>query len=67
MPFSGGPRICIGMNMSLLEQKIFLVYFLKRFQQVKLAPTGKITPKIGGLSITYSPDGDKLILELEKS
>jgi cytochrome P450 len=66
MPFSGGPRICIGMNMSLLEQKMFIVYFLKRFQQVKLAPSGKVTPKIGGLSITYAPDMDKLILNLEK-
>jgi cytochrome P450 len=60
MPFSGGPRICIGMNMSLLEQKIFLVYFLKRFQQVKLAPSGKVQPKIGGLSITYAPDIDNI-------
>jgi cytochrome P450 len=44
LPFSGGPRICIGMNMSLLEQKIFLVYFLNRFHHVKLAPTGKVGP-----------------------
>jgi cytochrome P450 len=66
MPFSGGPRICIGMNMSLLEQKIFLVYFLKRFQQVKLAPSGKVQPKIGGLSITYAPDIDNILLELVK-
>jgi len=67
MPFSGGPRICIGLNMSLLEQKIFLVYFFKRFQQVKLAPNGIVQPKIGGLSITYAADMDKMILELEKS
>jgi cytochrome P450 len=67
MPFSAGPRICIGMNMSLLEQKIFLVYFLKRFQQVKLAPTGKVAPKIGGLSVGYAPDYEKLILDLEKT
>jgi len=67
IPFSNGPRICIGFNFSLLEQKIFLVYLLKRFQQVKLAPTGVVTPKIGGLSITYSPVMEKIILQLEKS
>jgi len=66
-PFSSGPRICPGMNFSLLEQKIFLVYFFKRFQQVKLATNGKITPKIGGFSVTYSPATEKMILLLEKS
>jgi len=29
-------RICIGMNYSLLEQKIFLDFLLKRFKQVPL-------------------------------
>jgi cytochrome P450 len=67
MPFSNGPRICIGMSMSLLEQKIFLVYFLKRFQQVKLAPSGKVTGNIGGFTLNYGPDMDKLILDLEKT
>jgi len=37
LPFSGGPRICIGMNFSLIEQKIFLVYLLKTFKEIKLA------------------------------
>jgi cytochrome P450 len=67
IPFSNGPRICIGMNFSLMEQKIFLVYFLKRFQQVKLAPSGAIAPRIGGFSITYSPVMEKIVLKLEKS
>jgi len=67
MPFSNGPRICIGMNFSLMEQKIFLVYLLKRYQQVKLAPNGKITPRLGGIGIFNTPDMDKMILELEKT
>jgi cytochrome P450 len=66
MPFSTGPRICIGMNMSLLEQKIFLVYLLKQFQQIKLAPTSIITPKLGGIG-TNTPDTDKITLVLEKT
>jgi len=66
MPFSNGPRICIGMNFSLMEQKIFVVYLLKRFHQLKLAPNGKITPRLGGFG-TYCPDTDMMIIELEKS
>jgi len=66
MTFSNGPRICIGMNFSLLEQKIFLVNFLKQFQQVKMAPNSIITPKLGGIG-TNTPDTEKIILQLEKT
>jgi len=62
-PFSGGPRICIGMNFSLLEQKIFLVSLLKRFKDIKLDPEGEINPIHGGMQ-NYSPDLSKLILQL---
>jgi len=37
MPFSYGPRICIGMNFSLVEQKIFLATILREFSSIKLA------------------------------
>lgn len=65
MPFSGGPRVCIGMNFSLVEQKIFLVYLLKRFSDIKLSSTGEIRTRLGGLG-TYSVDTDKLILECSR-
>jgi cytochrome P450 len=58
MPFSYGPRTCIGMNFSLLEQKIFLVKLLKTFKDIKLAPNAVIETKVG--SIIYSPNPDKL-------
>jgi len=60
MPFSFGPRICIGMNFSLLEQKIFLVKILKRFKDIKLV--GEIKPKLGG-GLTYCPSFDKLVIQ----
>jgi len=32
IPFGGGSRICIGMSFSLLEQKLFLIKLLKKFE-----------------------------------
>jgi cytochrome P450 len=64
MPFSSGPRICIGMNFSLIEQKIFLVNFLKHFQKIQLAPNSIITPRLGGIG-TYTPDTDKIRSQLD--
>ncbi|KXN74925.1 cytochrome P450 [Conidiobolus coronatus NRRL 28638] len=31
MPFGGGSRMCIGFNFSLMEQKIYLIMLLQRF------------------------------------
>jgi len=61
MPFSQGPRVCIGMSFSLIEQKIFLVNLLKRFKEIKLAPKAVIKSKIGG--IINCPDTDSLIVQ----
>jgi len=60
MPFSIGPRVCIGMNFSLLEQKIFLVNLLKRFKEIKLAAGAEITHK--NTALINSPDTEKLIV-----
>jgi len=37
-PFGGGPRMCIGYHFALLEMKIALIEFAKRFQLPE--PTG---------------------------
>jgi len=41
IPFSYGPRICIGMNFSLTEQKIFLATILRQFSSIK-TPTNSV-------------------------
>jgi len=61
MPFSIDPRICIGMNFSLVEQKIFLVDLLKRFKEIKLSPNAQIKSKKFG--IVNSPVLDSLIVQ----
>jgi len=63
MPFSVGPRICIGMSFSLFEQKIFLINLLKKFKHIKLAPTGEIKYRKGGFN---APDTDKFIVQFIK-
>jgi cytochrome P450 len=45
MPFGLGPRLCIGNNFSLLEQKIFLVHTLLRYD-IKMDPNYKM--RFGG-------------------
>jgi len=63
IPFSYGPRICIGMNFSLVEQKIFLVKLLKQFKEIKLAPGAEIKHKIG--TFISAPDFDKLKIQFK--
>ncbi|KAI9293137.1 cytochrome P450 [Neoconidiobolus thromboides FSU 785] len=40
MPFSGGSRLCVGMNFSLIEQRIVLCLLLQKFQ-IQLGPRSK--------------------------
>jgi cytochrome P450 len=46
IPFSGGPRVCIGMNFSIQEQKIFLVTLFKTFPLFRLSPGSELKPSI---------------------
>jgi len=63
MPFLTGPRICIGMNFSLFEQKVFVVNLLKRFKEMKLVPNGEIKPKpVGSIN---TPQYEKFIIQFE--
>jgi len=52
LPFSNGPRVCIGQSFSLLEQKIFLTLLLKSYK-FELVPNLNI--KIQTFSVALSP------------
>jgi len=64
MPFSIGPRQCIGMTFSLLEQKVWLAVMLKKYKSIKLAPNGRVEKRYA--SLTNSVNFDHLIFDLER-
>jgi len=64
MTFSFGPRTCIGMNFSLLEQKIFLSTLLREYSSIQFAKDGKlVTDKT---KFFLCPDFDKLKIQCVK-
>ena len=35
IPFSSGPRNCIGQHLALIEAKVMIAFFLRRFELVR--------------------------------
>jgi len=52
LPFSSGPRVCIGQSFSLLEQKIFLTLLLKKY---KFELASNLHIRIQKFSIALTP------------
>ncbi|GFQ68458.1 cytochrome P450 4C1 [Trichonephila clavata] len=46
IPFSAGPRNCIGQKFALLEEKVVISNILRRFKVVSLDPSDRIHAKI---------------------
>jgi len=65
MPFSYGPRICLGMNFSILEQKIFLSTLLREFSKFQFAKDGRAVESAAS-NIFHSPDSKKLKIQFVK-
>ncbi len=55
--FSGGPRNCIGKNLSLLESKIALIKLLKRYSKIRLPEEKRMMHQ----KLMYEPVARKII------
>jgi len=55
IPFSLGPRICLGQNYALNEMSYFMVRLLQRFERFRLAEDRQLTPPW-----ISNPDSQKL-------
>jgi len=64
MPFSYGPRVCLGMNFSFLEQKIFLSTLLRDYSVEFTKGASLEVSKV--MSFIYLPKFDKLAVKLVK-
>ena len=54
MPFSTGPRNCIGKNFAILEMKIILANLFKKFLVFNANPDEKDLPMVGNITIRPS-------------
>ncbi|XP_025154925.1 cytochrome P450 9e2-like [Harpegnathos saltator] len=56
LPFSEGPRACVGMRMALLQMKACLAVFLKKYS-LELSPRTKMPLKMTPIALLPKPEG----------
>jgi len=63
LPFSLGPRMCIGMRLALLDMKVALVHLVKTFRFVRCSET-EVPIQFKKMGLLQAKNGVKLKLEL---
>lgn len=64
IPFSAGPRNCIGLKFAMLEMKAAVIKILKAFRVLPAIP--EHIPQFGGLIVLKSENGVRIRLEKRK-
>jgi len=64
-PFSRGPRVCMGMNFSLIEQKVFLATILREFSSFSTSKDCVI--ETVSKAFLSGPNFDKLTLQFVRA
>ncbi|RDD39816.1 Cytochrome P450 3A14 [Trichoplax sp. H2] len=59
LPFSTGPRVCIGMRLAMIEIKITLCYLLRRFRFIR-APETEVPVKLSVYATLCPANGIKI-------
>jgi len=66
LPFSLGPRMCIGSQFSLIEQKLFIIKFLQKYELLK-PKTHQLSGKVGYTLNLNTPDNVWISLKERKN
>ncbi|KFM73793.1 Cytochrome P450 4c3, partial [Stegodyphus mimosarum] len=55
IPFSAGPRNCIGQKFALMEEKVVIAQILRKFQVISLDPLDRIDIMTGLVAKNVQP------------
>ncbi|XP_066911621.1 cytochrome P450 4V2-like [Clytia hemisphaerica] len=64
IPFSAGPRNCIGMRFAMMELKVTMYHLLSRFEILAMQKTEELRETIGILHGVANPEGIQIKLKV---